>query len=301
MEIELRPVHVGEFLSNTVGLMLPQAGAKALALICDVDRAPHAKLMLDDARLRQVLLNLISNAVKFTGAGSVTVSVVPIANDQRLRFEVRDTGSGIPAERIDRLFKRFSQVDASTTRLHGGTGLGLAICKGLVEAMGGFIGASSVLAEGSTFFFELPLAKAEVELLSAPDHDQNDANTMHGLSVLIADDNEANRELVRLISESVGLEVTEADCGEVAVSKAREQLFDVILMDMRMPGMGGEAAAYAIIEGVGPNANTPILAFSADLATSFEPSGPFSGAISKPIAAAALVYGLSCALAGHRP
>ena len=300
VEIELRPVQVGEFLSNSVGLMAPQAAAKALALICDVDRAPDATLMLDDARLRQVLLNLISNAVKFTGAGSVTVSVASIAHDQRLRFEVRDTGSGIPVERVDRLFKRFSQVDASTARLHGGTGLGLAICKGLVEAMGGFIGVASVLGEGSTFFFEVPLVNADVELLSDPDHDQHDVDTIHGPSVLIVDDNEANRELVRLISESVGLQVIEADCGEVAVCLAREQPFNLILMDIRMPGMGGEAAARAIVDGAGPNANTPILAFSADLATSFEPSGPFFGAISKPIAPAALVDGLSYALASHR-
>ena len=300
VEIELRPVQLGEFLSNSVGLMAPQAATKALALICDIDRVPDATLLLDDTRLRQVLLNLISNAVKFTGVGSVTVSVAPIAQDQRLRFEVRDTGSGIPEERIDRLFKRFSQVDASTARLHGGTGLGLAICKGLVEAMDGVIGVTSVLGEGSTFFFEVPLVKAGLELQPDPDHDGHDADTIHGRSLLIVDDNETNRELVRLISESVGLEVVEADCGEVAVSRAREQPFDLILMDIRMPGMGGEAAARAIVDGAGPNADTPILAFSADLATSFGASGPFSGTIAKPIAPAALVDGLCYALAGHR-
>jgi len=300
VEIELHPVQVGAFLENSVGLMVPQAAAKSLALICDIDRAPDAALMLDGARLRQVLLNLTSNAVKFTGEGSVTVSVAPIANDQRLRFEVRDTGSGIPAERLDRLFKRFSQVDASTARLHGGTGLGLAICKGLVEAMGGVIGVTSTLGEGSTFFFEVPLLRADVDLQPDPDHAEHDADTIQGLSLLIVDDNEANRELVRLISQSVGLEVVEADCGEVAVSMARGQPFDLILMDIRMPGMGGEAAARAIVDGAGPNADTPILAFSADLATSLEPSGPFAGTIAKPIAPAVLVDGLYYALEGQR-
>jgi PAS domain S-box-containing protein len=300
VEIELHPVQVGAFLENSIGLMVPQAAAKALALTCDIDRAPDTALMLDGARLRQVLLNLTSNAVKFTGEGSVTVSVAPIADDQWLRFEVRDTGSGIPAERLDRLFKRFSQVDASTARLHGGTGLGLAICKGLVEAMGGVIGVTSTLGEGSTFFFEVPLLRADVDLPPDPDHVEHDADTIQGLSLLIVDDNEANRELVRLISQSVGLDVVEADCGEVAVSTARGQPFDLILMDIRMPGMGGEAAARAIVDGAGPNADTPILAFSADLATSFEPSGPFSGTIAKPIAPAVLVNGLYYALAGQR-
>ncbi len=304
VEIEPRPVDVATLLDSAVGLLAPQAAQKGLELICDASRAPKSALMLDDTRLRQVLLNLISNAVKFTGAGAVTVSVAPVARGRRLRFEVRDTGSGIPADRLDRLFKRFSQMDASTTRLYGGTGLGLAICKGLVEAMGGVIGVTSVLGEGSVFHVETPLVKAKTAAWTPAEDGADADDALDGLRLLVVDDNPANRELVRLIGGAVGLEVMEADCGEAAVSLARHHAVDLILMDMRMPGMDGETAARAIAGGGGPNAETPILAFSADVVSAPGVAGafgPFAGAIPKPLVPAALIRGLREALAEASP
>jgi PAS domain S-box-containing protein len=296
VEIEARRVELAAFVEETTGLLEPQAARKGIALICDTSAAPGAAVMLDNTRLRQILLNLISNAVKFTGAGSVTIAVTEAS--QRLLFEVRDTGSGIPAERLDRLFKRFSQVDASTTRVHGGTGLGLAICKGLVEAMGGSIGVRSVLGEGSVFHFDLPLVEAPAVEGGADDLTDAD-NALDGLRLLVVDDNPANRELVRLIGNAVGLEVTEADCGETAIGLARSQPVDFILMDMRMPGMDGETAARTIASGGGPNARTPILMFSADaITTTGRADSPFAGMIAKPLSPAALLQGLRDALDG---
>jgi len=300
VEVEPRPVEVARVLDDAVGLMSPQASAKDLSLICDVTGAPHREVMLDDTRVRQILLNLLSNALKFTGAGSVTASVAAVAGG-RLRFEVRDTGSGIPVERQDRLFKRFSQVDGSTTRLHGGTGLGLAICKGLVEAMDGVIGVNSVLGQGSVFFFEVPLVEAHAPVLLACDLDTGYGGMLDGLRLLVVDDNPANRELVRLICGAVGMEVMEADSGEAAIGLARDHPVDLILMDMRMPGMDGATAARVIVGGPGPNTGTPILAFSADVTTAAGAAGtvgPFAGSIAKPILPAALLQGLRTALDG---
>ena len=300
VEIEPRPVHVARFLDDAVGLLAPQAAEKGLSLICDSARAPDTPVMLDDTRLRQILLNLVSNAVKFTGTGSVTVSVARVAGTKRLRFEVRDTGSGIPVERQEQLFKRFSQVDASTTRLHGGTGLGLAICKGLVEAMGGDIGVQSVLGEGSVFFFEVPLVEAGAALLMSDEQRRDGPEPLAGLRLLVVDDNAFNRELVRLIGTAAGMDVLEADCGEAGIGLAREHPVDLILMDMRMPGMDGATAARAIASGTGPNAATPILAFSADVATQAGAAGavgPFAGAVAKPLVPASLLQGLREALA----
>jgi len=140
-----------------------QARLKDIAIIADIDADVPLYVLTDSVRLSQVISNLLSNAVKFTAAGSVTLRIGRTPADQ-LRFEVADTGIGIPADRLDRLFARFVQADRSTTRTHGGTGLGLSICKGLVELMGGRIGVVSAAGAGSTFWFEIPLV--EVAALS---------------------------------------------------------------------------------------------------------------------------------------
>ena len=196
--------------------------------------------MADDTRIRQILLNLIGNALKFTTEGGVTVRARYDAGQARLRCEIVDTGLGIPADRLDRLFKRFSQVDASTTRSFGGTGLGLAICKGLAEAMGGDIGATSTFGKGSTFWLEIPCVMVERQERGVETgNPTQSAATMDGLRLLVADDNAINRELIRIMLSQFGVELSEASDGRQAVELANSSPFDIILMDVRMPDMDG--------------------------------------------------------------
>jgi len=254
-----------------------------------------ADLLIDGGRLRQVLLNLIGNAAKFTEAGSITVTAAYDADEERLSVSVADTGPGIAPEDVDLLFRRFSQVDAGLTRKHGGTGLGLAICKGLVEAMGGQIGVVSVPGRGACFSFDvLAPSTAHAEAPSALEAAA--ALLPPACRVLVVDDNPANRELVNAILSAMGAEVTEAVDGEEGVAAAAAERFDAILMDLRMPRLDGAQAAVRIRGEGGPSASAPIIAFSAD-ARPGGPGGVFDGAVSKPMTAAGLVDALNTAMA----
>jgi CheY-like chemotaxis protein len=180
-----------------------------------------------------------------------------------LRVEVIDTGGGLTEEQQDLLFKRFSQIDGSLTRTQSGTGLGLAICKGLSEAMGGEIGLESQVGEGSRFWFEIPAAPAVLIDGKAPSQG-SDHISFTGVRILVADDNPANRELVRLFLAGVGVEVSEAVNGEDAAQMAAELPYDVILMDIHMPVLNGPGALRRIRDSHGPNDLTPVLAFTAE-------------------------------------
>jgi PAS domain S-box-containing protein len=289
VEIDLRPVDPGALFEGVVQLLSPQALEKQLVLQFRAQDCVPAAVRLDDTRVRQVLLNLTSNAVKFTTSGSVRV-ILKAAGTSAIRCEVSDTGPGIPQDRLDRLFQRFSQVDASTTRAYGGTGLGLAICKGLVEAMGGRIGVESCVGRGSTFWFELPCQAINPSSLVGSPGGATDINGqgLAGLRVLVADDNPVNRELIRLYLTSAEIQVTDVASGEDAVEAAMAAPYDLILMDIRMPGQGGPASARRIREERGPNDITPIIAFTADVDTGTMPlewAGAFNDRVSKPIVA----------------
>jgi YD repeat-containing protein len=247
-----------------LALLAPLAEVKGLAL--SLECAPAAadlNLKLDPDRIRQILLNLVGNALKFTEAGAVVLRVDYDALGERLAVEVTDTGPGIPADKVGVLFKRFSQVDGSRGRAHGGSGLGLAICKGLVEAMGGEIGVDSRFGEGSRFWFAIP-----APLASRGEPDRAAASEpliLEGLKVLVVDDHAANRELAHMFLSTAGAEVSEASGGEAAAELATKEAFDVILMDLRMPGLDGVGALRRIRERRGPNAETAIVAFTADV------------------------------------
>ena len=260
ISLKPRPVKVNETLAEAAALFEPQAAERALSLVVEAADLP-GHLFLDPDRLRQILLNLISNAVKFTDEGEVRIAASHDAISERLVVSVCDTGGGMDAEQQAKLFQRFSQVDASTTRRHGGTGLGLAISQGLAEAMGGRIDVTSTVGKGSEFVVTLPAAIC----LRAEDGVANPLpEGIEGLRLLVADDNSVNRELVRATLTPLGVEIAEACDGHGAVEAALSLPYDVILLDIRMPGMDGVEAAAEIRGGSGPNQFTPILAFSAD-------------------------------------
>ena len=259
---QVQPVALAKLSRATLDLFTPQAGAKDLSLTLDGEDGDLI-LSIDPDRIRQILLNLVGNAVKFTDGGGVTLRTRYERTSRTLKVEVIDTGAGIPPDKQDRLFQRFSQVDGALTRAHGGTGLGLAICKGLVEAMGGAIGVESEMGQGSRFWFTVPALLAQ-----APEAAEDGSAVIRpafvGVRVLVVDDHPANRELARLFLAGVGAEVTEVGDGEEAVALAAELPFDVILMDIRMPRLDGPGALNAIRAAPGPNDATPILAFTAD-------------------------------------
>ena len=247
-------------IEEAVDLAIPAAAEKRLEICTMVDPNVALKVSGDAGRVRQVLVNLLGNAVKFTNQGEIVVSLESRARaDNRLEISVavRDTGIGIPADRIGRLFKPFSQVDASTTRSFGGTGLGLAICKQLVERMGGSINVVSMPNVGSTFTFTFIVdpAQAEPEQLRVP------SVALSGLRVLVVDDNATSRHILRRNLESWGMAPYEAATPQQALSLIREQRFDLALLDYHMPLMDGVELARQITEQL-KDARIPILLLS---------------------------------------
>lgn len=298
--IQPEPVALAKLCRATLDLFTPQAGAKDLNLTFDGGNAGQDLVVaIDPDRVRQILLNLVSNAVKFTATGGVTLRTWYDEPARRLRIEVVDTGAGLTGEQQDRLFKRFSQIDGSLTRAQTGTGLGLAICKGLAEAMGGEIGVASRLGEGSRFWFEIPAARAVLAESKSRSRDSEQIS-FTGVRVLVADDNPANRDLARLFLAGVGVEVSEASDGEEAAQMAMEMPYDVILMDVQMPVLNGAGALRRIRDARGPNDVTPILAFTADATTENRAHLTqlgFDGVVEKPIDPPALITAVARATA----
>jgi PAS domain S-box-containing protein len=247
MELDEREFHLGKLVEETAAAMTFQALQKGLHIVSHV--APEVRLRVrgDDGRLRQVLINLIGNAVKFTEVGHVALKIEPAAKwpeDAMVRFEVTDTGIGIPPDRIDRLFQSFSQADSSTTRKYGGTGLGLAISKRLVELMGGQICVTSGAGEGSTFWFSVPLppsdtADSEIAPSEAAVDLQARNALLKGRRVLLAEDNRVNRMLVQEILRRVGAECCAVKNGLQALQAIDRERFELLLMDCQMPEMDG--------------------------------------------------------------
>jgi signal transduction histidine kinase/ActR/RegA family two-component response regulator len=248
---------------ETLDLVADHATAKGLRLELVCEAAP-GQVEVDGDRLQQVLLNLLANAIKFTTEGSVIARLA--REGEHLRVTITDTGVGVPESLREHLFERFWQVDNSNSRRHGGTGLGLAICKSLVELMGGEIGLDSREGHGSSFWFTVlaPLAGAG-EADGADRMDEAGDFNVDAVHILVVDDVAANRELVRAMLASLGHSFVEAGGGAEAVEAAERERFDLILMDMQMPGMDGLAATRAIRATSAFNAATPILALTANV------------------------------------
>ena len=265
VSLDPQPFEVTEFLTQTLDGFSARAALKSIALEPRIaGDVPHV-IAADSSRLAQVLNNLLSNAIKFTERGSVRLDVDYDEALGRLRCAVSDTGVGVAPEKLDKLFKRFSQVDGSVSRRYGGTGLGLSICKSLVELMGGEIQVNSVVGEGSTFAFWIAAQRAEESDLLAGACAPTALEQDRPSRILVVDDLDVNRELIRAILEAAGQTVEEAVGGAEALAAATDRAFDMIFMDLQMPGMDGFAAARAIREQSALNRHSPIVALSANV------------------------------------
>jgi signal transduction histidine kinase len=263
VELDCRAFALETVLDQTLGILEAQAGAKGLVLDKQVAVDVPAFVVGDPERLRQILLNLLGNAVKFTTHGSVTLSARRL-EDGRIELSVTDTGIGVARDLIDHVFERFTQADATVTRQFGGTGLGLSITRRLAQAMGGEVGADSEPGQGSRFWCVLPLPVAEDPGLVAAAVEP-DAPPAAGVRVLLADDNEANRELVGAILRAVGHQVDLAVNGVEAVAAAARGEHDLVLMDVQMPVQDGVSATRAIRRLASPAGRVPIIALSANV------------------------------------
>ena len=250
---------------DCIAIVRGYAGTKAIAIRLEIGDDVPARLVGDEARLRQVLLNLLNNAVKFTAQGGVTLRLERVggtAAEDTIRFDVVDTGIGIPPSQQHRLFERFSQVDRSIARRFGGTGLGLAICKKLVELMGGTIGVDSQAGTGSTFWFAVTLPRqAEIP----PAATEAEPAASRAGRILVVDDIELNQRLAVALLEAAGHTVDIVDDGALAVAAVACNAYDLVLMDVQMPGMDGVTATQAIRAASGRRGKVPIVAMTADV------------------------------------
>jgi signal transduction histidine kinase/ActR/RegA family two-component response regulator len=261
IELQKKPTSAGDLVRDTVAIMAPEVRAKGLELEFDIVDPTQAHHDLDADRLRQVLINLLNNAVRFTGQGRISARLIidPGAAADRLRFEIVDTGVGIALEKQALLFQRAS-ADVALGRMPAGVGLGLAICRALVEAMGGKIGVDSVPGRGSCFWFELSARRVERASSPAP----TPATEAAVGRILVVDDHPINLEIAATLMTMAGYEVDQAESASQAIERARKTAYDLILMDMHMPEMDGLQATRAIRALPSPFGTTPIIAMSAD-------------------------------------
>jgi PAS domain S-box-containing protein len=264
VELDPAPFHLRDFLTETAGLFAERAEAKGLRLEVRIADTAPGYVLADCGRLRQVLSNLLSNAIKFTERGSVLIHARHDAGTEALEISVTDTGVGIDPGQLELLFQRFTQADGSISRRYGGTGLGLSICRQLTGLMGGEIRAASTPGAGSAFTFDIRAPASNPPVLQTL-QDAAEEAPEESLNILVVDDLDANREIVRALLEATGQRVLEAAGGAQAVSLAVRQTFDLILMDLQMPGMDGFATTRAIRRLSPENSTTPIIALSANV------------------------------------
>jgi signal transduction histidine kinase/HPt (histidine-containing phosphotransfer) domain-containing protein/ActR/RegA family two-component response regulator len=294
MDIERIPFDPREAVESVVMLLGPRASEKGIELATAIEGDLSPAVLGDPGRLRQILLNLIGNAVKFTEQGSVTVSVSPgQGTGHTLHFAVHDSGIGISEEARGRLFTEFTQSDASTTRRFGGTGLGLAISKRLVELMSGEIGVDSIEGQGSTFWFRLPLEATEAVQVTEAVAEAPTA--VQGARILVVDDAEANRQVATAMLGKAGYEVETATNGREGVEAAKAGAYDLVLMDLNMPEMDGIEATTALRRA---GVTTPILALTANQASDVGDLPGFDGHVEKPIRLDVLLAAVAGAVGG---
>ncbi len=308
MELERAPLQLRELMDGTLKTLAFTAQGKGVTLQSELAADVPLRLVGDPTRLRQVLLNLLGNAVKFTPhGGTVTLRVLRESGGEAqgeaaagdaavwLRFEVEDTGIGIPADKLDAIFEPFSQADSTTTRKYGGTGLGLTICRRLVELMGGRIGVRSTEGAGSTFHFNAPMQQASQQQVAAQARAQM---PLRALNILLVEDHPINQMLAVRMLERGGHRVTVAGSGLEGVQRWRELRPDVVLMDLQMPVMDGLEATRRIREAEASERlpRTPIIAMTANAFAEDRQACLAAGMdayLSKPAKAEALYAALS--------
>lgn len=271
LELETIDFTIKRMLRQIVSLVKQSAARKGIWINIQLDPDVPATAHADVGKIRQVLLNLLSNAIKFTPSGEIIVRALRpdsgASDGESLGFEVIDTGIGIPTSDTARLFEPFTQMDVSTSRLFGGTGLGLAICKSIILAMGGSISCRRNLDKGSTFSFEVPAARARAGLQTTKK--AADAGMPPQLNVLLVEDNKVNRLVAEGFLQREGHQVTSANSGEEALQALVDQDFNLIFMDIRMPGMNGVETVERIRASDDPvQAKTPIIMLSAHVVRS---------------------------------
>lgn len=262
LELEKAPFHLEQVLTPVCSAIQPLIDEKSIELIVENDVPNNTEFTGDCARLRQILFNLAGNAVKFTNEGHVLIRTELNGEDKQLLIIVSDTGIGIAPDKQGRVFNSFEQADSSTTRRFGGTGLGLAIVKKLTELMGGSITLKSVEGVGTQFIVTLPIPWNESEKPS-PQHTPVQTRSTQNLRILLAEDNRVNALVAKGFCEKLGHAVDVAENGLVAVEKARDNDYDLILMDNHMPEMNGVEATRFIREKLG--VKTLLFAYTADV------------------------------------
>jgi len=317
LKLDISELSLRDLIAN-VGLILqPQIRSKQLNYQADIARDVPESVLGDAGHLRQVLINLVSNAVKFTDQGSVRLDVVQIARTAehvRLRFTVSDTGIGIPESMRQRLFEAFEQADAGLARRYGGTGLGTTIAKGLTEAMGGSIGFESAEQRGTRFWVELPFGmvarEASAEEPEGRGHGDPKKNIIafadpflrhrarvRSLSLLIADDHAANRHVLQKLLEKAGHRVTSVEGGDEVLEACAAADYDAVIADLHMPGVSGlDLLRQLRVMQAGSPARTPVLILSADVTPESIQACQQAGArafLSKPVVAAKLLDALA--------
>ena len=317
MELEHEPFDLASCLEDSLCLLASKAGEKQLELAYEIDAQAPAQIVGDVTRLRQILVNLIGNAIKFTSTGEVIVRVAtrqldpptpateaahpsPATGRCELHFAVQDTGVGIPQDRLHRLFRSFSQVDSSITRHYGGTGLGLAISKGLVEIIGGKMWVESTEGAGSTFHFTLPLHYVS----TPPSASAHKPAPLAGLRLLIVDDNAALRRILQTLCQHWGMIPRAAENHQQALEWVRRGgTFDLVLADMQVPGMSEAAFAKELRQAT----HLPSLPIVLMSPLGMKPDNPalsnlvFSAALAKPIKPAQLASTLVQIVSGIKP
>jgi CheY-like chemotaxis protein len=267
MVFEQIPFKMSLSIAAMLHLFETKIQEKNLKLVKEYDKNIPEVLLGDPVRLHQIILNLVSNAVKFTAKGKITVSVGLLNEDDEkvtIEFAVADTGNGIPDDKLDKIFENFQQASSGTSRLYGGTGLGLAIVKQLVESQGGSIKVNSVINEGSNFSFELEFLKTSNQAVSESDIIELDGD-LKNIKVLVVEDIVLNQLLMKTLLDDFGFEREIAENGKIAIERLRLNNYDIILMDLQMPEMNGFEATDYIRNTL--HLDVPIIALTADVTT----------------------------------
>jgi CheY-like chemotaxis protein len=298
LELAAEPTDPAALVEGVAAMMRPAAQEKGIALSVQV-AGDLGWIDADPARLRQALFNLVGNAVKFTAQGRIEVRAHKVSRGgwPMLRFEVEDTGIGIARAAQDRIFQRFDQADVSSTRRFGGSGLGLAVTRRLAQMMGGDVGFTSVEHRGSTFWLEVA-AEPVSPALGEPEIEP----FLSGLQILVVEDNPTNRLIATRMLTNLGATVETAADGLLGVEAAGRGAFDLILMDVQMPGIDGAEAARRIRAMGEPAAQAPIIALTANVLPhqrqAYLDAG-MNGVVGKPISPAALLAEISRVSSGE--